>query len=120
MFNFIKNDEGEQVHAFQWFIDNYDFKSRNPFLTADMLWNFFYETGSQKLADGIKEVLSCYTPKLDKELLEDEKSVLKVILLLQAVSERMTGNRDIFLPNNRNLEGYRMGIELRVFLFHST
>ena len=42
MFNFIKNDEGEQVHAFQWFIDNYDFKSRNPFLTADMLWNFFY------------------------------------------------------------------------------
>ena len=104
MFNFIKNDEGEQVHAFQWFIDNYDFKSRNPFLTADMLWNFFYETGSQKLADGIKEVLSCYTPKLDKELLEDEKSVLKVILLLQAVSERMTGNRDIFLPNNRNLE----------------
>ena len=104
MFNFIKNDEGEQVHAFQWFIDNYDFKSRNPFLTADMLWNFFYETGSQKLADGIKEVLSCYTPKLDKELFEDEKSVLKVILLLQAVSERMTGNRDIFLPNNRNLE----------------
>ena len=22
-----------------------------------MLWNFFYETGSQKLADGIREVL---------------------------------------------------------------
>ena len=113
MFNFIKNDEGEQVHAFQWFIDNYDFKSRNPFLTADMLWNFFYETGSQKLADGIKEVLSCYTPKLDKELLEDEKSVLKVILLLQAVSERMTGNRDIFLPNNRNLELAFEGTDLQ-------
>ena len=113
MFNFIKNDEGEQVHAFQWFIDNYDFKSRNPFLTADMLWNFFYETGSQKLADGIKEVLSCYTPKLDKELLEDEKSVLKVILLLQAVSERLTGNRDIFLPNNRNLELAFEGTDLQ-------
>lgn len=103
MFNFIKNDEGEQVHAFQWFIDNYDFKSLNPFLSADMLWNFFYETGSQKLAGGVKEVLSCYTPKLEKELLEDEKRVLKAILLLQAVSERMTGNRDIFLPNNKNL-----------------
>ena len=25
MFNFIKNDEGENVKAFQWFIDNYDF-----------------------------------------------------------------------------------------------
>ena len=103
MFNFIKNDEGEDVKAFQWFINKYDFSSPNPFVTIDMLWNFFYETGSQKLADGIREVLSCYTPKLDKELLEDEKRVLKVILLLQAISERMTGNRDIFLPNNKNL-----------------
>ena len=103
MFNFIKNDEGEDVKAFQWFIDRYDFSSQNPFVTIDMLWNFFYETGSQKLADGIREVLSCYTPKMDKDLLEDQKRVLKVILLLQAVSERMTGNRDIFLPNNRNL-----------------
>lgn len=103
MFNFIKNDEGEDVQAFQWFIDHYDSKSQNPFVTVDRLWNFFYETGSQKLANGIREVRSCYTPKLDKELLEDEKRVLKVILLLQAVSERMTGNRDIFLPNNRNL-----------------
>lgn len=103
MFNFIKNDEGEDVKAFQWFIDKYDFSSQNPFVTIDMLWNFFYETGSQKLADGVREVLSCYTPKMDKELLEDEKRVLKVILLLQAVSERMTGNRDIFLPNNKNL-----------------
>ena len=103
MFNFIKNDEGEDVKAFQWFIDRYDFSSQNPFVTIDMLWNFFYETGSQKLADGIREVLGCYTPKMDKDLLEDEKRVLKVILLLQAISERMTGNRDIFLPNDRNL-----------------
>ena len=40
---------------------------------------------------------------MDKELMEDEKRVLKVILLLQAISERMSGNRDIFLPNNKNL-----------------
>lgn len=103
MFNFIKNDEGDDVQAFQWFIDRFDFTSTNPFVTVDMLWNFFYETGSQKLANGIKEVLSCYTAKLDKELLNEEKRVLKVILLLQAISERMTGNRDIFLPNNKNL-----------------
>nr|WP_031492453.1 hypothetical protein [Succinivibrio dextrinosolvens] len=103
MFNFIKNDEGEDVHAFQWFIDNYDFTSSNSFLTVDMLWSFFYESGIDKLAPGIKEILSCYTPKLNKELVEDEQRVLKTILLLQAVSERMTGNRDIFLPNDRNL-----------------
>lgn len=103
MFNFIKNDEGEDVKAFQWFIDNYDFSSQNPFVTIDMLWNFFYENGQDKLASGIKEVLSCYTSRLEKELIEPEKRVLKVILLLQAVSDRMSGNRDIFLPNDRNL-----------------
>lgn len=103
MFNFIKNDEGDDVHAFQWFIDNYGFASQNPFLTIDMLWSFFYDSGQDKLASGIKEVLSSYTPRLEKELIEDEKRVLKTILLLQAISERMTGNREIFLPNNKNL-----------------
>lgn len=103
MFNFIKNDEGDDVHAFQWFIDNFGFASQNPFLTIDMLWSFFYDSGQDKLASGIKEVLSSYTPRLEKELIEDEKRVLKTILLLQAISERMTGNREIFLPNNKNL-----------------
>lgn len=103
MFNFIKNDEGDDVKAFQWFIDNYDFSSQNPFVTIDMLWSFFYEKGQDKLASGIKEVLSCYTAKLEKDLIDPEKRVLKVILLLQAVSDRMTGNRDIFLPNDKNL-----------------
>ncbi|RHD03185.1 hypothetical protein [Roseburia inulinivorans] len=103
MFNFIKNDEGEDVKAFQWFIDNYDFSSQNPFITIDMLWSFFYESGQSKLASGIKEVLNCYTPKLDKDLIEEEKRVLKTILLLQAASDRMTGNRDIFLPNDKNI-----------------
>ena len=51
MFNFIKNDEGDDVKAFQWFIDNHDFSSPNPFVTIDMLWNFFYESGNAKLAD---------------------------------------------------------------------
>ena len=104
MFNFIKNDEGEDVKAFQWFIDNYDFSSQNPFVTIDMLWSFFYENGQDKLASGIKEVLSCYTSRLEKELIDAEKRVLKVILLLQAVSDRMSGNRDIFLPNEKNLD----------------
>lgn len=102
MFNFIKNDEGDEIQAFQWFIDHYDFSSENPFITIDMLWSFFYESGQDKLASGIKEVLSCYT-RLNKGLVDQEQRVLKTILLLQAVSDRMTGNRDIFLPNDSNL-----------------
>lgn len=103
MFNFIKNDEGDEVKAFQWFIDNFDFSSQNPFVTIDMLWSFFYENGQDKLAAGIKEVLSCYTSRLEKDLIDPERRVLKTILLLQAVSDRMTGKRDIFLPNSRNI-----------------
>ena len=103
MFNFIKNDEGEDVHAFQWFIKNYDFNEPNPFVTVDMLWSFFYEKGKERLANGIREILDCYTKKIQDSLVEDEKRVFKTILLLQAISDRMVGNRDIFLPNDRNL-----------------
>lgn len=113
MFNFIKNDEGDNVHAFQWFIDHYDFSSQNPFVTIDMLWSFFYESGADKLAAGIKEVLSCYTSRIEKDLVEDERRVLKTILLLQAVSER-SGNKDIFLPNDKNISLAFEGTDLEM------
>lgn len=113
MFNFIKNDEGEDVKAFQWFIDNYDFKSTNPFITIDMLWSFFYESGQDKLASSIKEILSSYE-RLSNNLISQEQRILKTILLLQAVSERMTGNRDIFLPNDKNLTYAFEGTDLEI------
>lgn len=103
MFNFIKNDEGDKVKAFQWFINTHDFNSINPFITIDLLWSFFYESGRDKLAYGIKEVLNCYTSRVENQLIEEEKRVFKTILLLQAVSDRMTGDREIFLPNIKNL-----------------
>ena len=45
MFDFIKNDKGDEVKGFQWFIDNYGPEDENPLLTIDMLWDFFYEKG---------------------------------------------------------------------------
>lgn len=114
MFNFIKNDEGDNVKAFQWFIDHYGFTSQNPYVTVDMLWSFFYENGQDKLASSFKDVLSFYTPKIDKSLIEEEKKVLKAILLLQAVSERMVGNRDVFLPNEKNLSLVFEGTDLEL------
>ena len=80
MFNFIKNDEGDNVKAFQWFIDHYDFRSQCPYVTIDLLWSFFYENGQDKLASGIKEVLNCYTSRLERELIEEERRVLYVAL----------------------------------------
>lgn len=103
MFNFIKNDEGDDVHAFQWFIDHFDFSSQNPFLTVDMLWDFFYGKGRDRLAKSIRDILDTYPKDAQQKLIEPEQRVLKVILLLQAISERMSGNKKIFEPNDQNL-----------------
>jgi len=37
MFDFIKNDRGDEIKGFQWFIDNYGPEDENPLLTIDML-----------------------------------------------------------------------------------
>ena len=41
MFDFIKNDRGEEIKGFQWFIDNHGPLDSNPLFTVDMLWDFF-------------------------------------------------------------------------------
>ena len=40
MFDFIKNDRGDEIKGFQWFIDNCGPLDENPLLTIDMLWDF--------------------------------------------------------------------------------
>lgn len=40
MFDFIKNDRGDEIKGFQWFIDNFGPEDDNPLLTVDMLWEF--------------------------------------------------------------------------------
>lgn len=53
MFDFIKNDRGDEIKGFQWFIDENDpYESDNPLLTIDMLWEFFYEKGKEFLSHG--------------------------------------------------------------------
>ena len=51
MFNFIKSDETEDLHAFQWFINTHT--PDNPdILTMDYLWDFFYEKGRDEHGTG--------------------------------------------------------------------
>ena len=50
MFDFIKNDRGNEIKGFQWYIDNYGPLDNWPYLTIDMLWDFFYEKGKEHLA----------------------------------------------------------------------
>lgn len=116
MFDFIKNDTGNTIKGFQWFIDNYGVSggnyvdvdgktvnTQNPLLTIDMLWDFFYEKGENRLSPNILMLLNNYK-RLAEGLLDDEKRVLKTILLLQSISQNVDGNVDLFIPNTKNIE----------------
>ncbi|MDD6846893.1 MAG: hypothetical protein PUE07_05195 [bacterium] len=103
MFDFIKNNQGDDIQGFQWFIENYGPDDDNPLLTVDMLWSFFYEKGKDKLAPQIRSILDVYDRTGSYELTKKEKKVLKTVLLLQAINERIGDVSPLFIPNDRNL-----------------
>lgn len=113
MFDFIKNDQGDDIKAFQWFINHcnpYD----NPFLTIDMLWDFFYEKGKEHLSSNIRAILDCYARAVTRNLLEEEKRVLKTVLLLQSVSQRVGNQVPLFIPNEKNINNAFEGSDLDI------
>lgn len=103
MFDFIKNNRGEEIKGFQWFIDNYGPEDNETLLTVDMLWDFFYEKGRDQLASQIKNILDVYNRTESHNLMDKQKRVLKTILILQALNERVGDSVLLFVPNNKNL-----------------
>lgn len=113
MFDFIKNDRGDEIKGFQWFIDENDpYESDNPLLTIDMLWEFFYEKGKEFLSHDIKTILDCFNLARSKNLNKDEQRVFKTILLLQAISQKTGNSVELFIPNERNLNNAFEGSDL--------
>lgn len=112
MFDFIKNDRGEELKGFIWFIKNCGPYDDNPFLTIDMIWEFFYERQRDKLESEIRQVLDCYNLARDKRLGEDEKRVFKTILLLQAVFEGTGKSFSLFRPTENNINNAFIGTDL--------
>lgn len=102
MFDFIKNSGNEDLKGFQWYMDNYGPFDESPFLTIDLLWAFFYDNGKKDLSINIRHILDRYA-SLSKQLNNDEKNVLKTVLLLQAISQSTGDSVEIFLPNEKNL-----------------
>lgn len=103
MFDFIKNGGNEQLNGFQWFIsERGPLDEDNPFLTIDLLWGFFYDNGKGDLSHNIRLILDRYQ-NLSNQLENDEKRVLKAILLFQAMSQNANDAVEIFLPNEKNL-----------------
>lgn len=112
MFDFIKNDRGDEIRGFQWFIDNVGPESDNPLLTVDMLWEFFYDKGKELLARDIRAVLDYFGRKSNQRLADDEKQVLKTVLLLQAISQHAGDAVELFIPNEKNIDNAFEGTDL--------
>lgn len=112
MFEFIKDDKGNEIKGFQWFIDNFGPEDEDPLLTIDMLWEFFYEKGKDYIAQNIRTILDTYNRQNLKLLSEEEKKVLKTVLLMQSISQRMGDSVDIFIPNDANINYAYEGTEL--------
>lgn len=103
MFDFIKNSGNEKLKGFQWYMDVYGPDDENPFLTIDLLWDFFYENGKDDLAQNIRIILDRYNV-LSKQLDHDEKRVLKTILLLQAVWQGTNCTSNVLQPSDKNID----------------
>ena len=112
MFDFIKNDRGDEIRGFQWFIDNYGPEDDNPLLTIDMLWEFFYDKGKEFLARDIRSILDYYTRSGNQKLENDERRVLKTVLLLQAISQHAGDSVELFIPNEKNIDNAFEGSDL--------
>ena len=108
MFDFIKSSNTDDVKAFQWFIENTGPFDDHPLLTVDMLWNFFYEKGRDNLTSGIRLILDTFPQQ--QNLREDEKAVLKAILIMQAIDQRLGGTIDLFKATEQNLSYVFEGI----------
>ena len=101
MFDFIKTPKDLEVKAFQWFIQNTSPLSDRPLLTVDMLWDFFYEKGKDYLSSDIKLILDTFPQQT--QLNEKEKIVLKTILIMQAIDQRLGGSLAVLKPTDQNL-----------------
>ena len=112
MFDFIKNDRGDEIKGFQWFIDNYGPDDENPLLTIDMLWEFFYEKGKEYLSHDIRSILDCYSRAATKQLSNEEKRVLRTVLLLQAISQKVGDSVELFIPNEKNINNAFEGSDM--------
>lgn len=101
MFDFIKTPKDMDVNAFQWFIQNTSPLSDRPFLTVDMLWDFFYEKGKDYLSSDIRLILDTFQQQ--PQLNDKEKIVLKTVLIMQSIDQRLGGALPILKPTDQNL-----------------
>ncbi len=119
MFNFIKNDIPD-VEAFQHFIKTHGPEDNHNLLTIDYLWGFFYEKGtdehtnligSSNLDKVIVAILDSYD-RYKENLSDDEKVVLKAILLMESVTRKALKNKiPLLMSSEESLKLAFEGVE---------
>lgn len=118
MFNFIKNEDSDDLQAFQWFIKNYSPENRE-LLTIDYLWNFFYEKGHDEHSTGagrsnldtiVAGILDTY-PSNEAKLNQEQRRVLKVVLMMQAISRKRNNGVPLLRPTEANIKLAFEGVE---------
>ena len=103
MFDFIISNDMTDAKAFKWFINNYGPLDRPNLLTIDMLWDFFYGKGQNGLNDDVCVILDSYSLLRSDKMTPDEQQVLKTVLLLQAISLRIS-DVELLKPNEQNVD----------------
>ena len=103
MFDFVIN-ESEDTRGFKWYINNHGPMDRmDNILTVDLLWDFFAGKQINGLADDVRSIFMSYDGLKPESLLPEEKKVLKTILILQAVSVRIS-NDELLSPSTETLD----------------
>ena len=117
MFNFIKTKNAEE-HAFQYFIAN-NCPRNGDLLTIDYLWDFFYEVGHDETTEDvgrnnldsmIRMILDSYHAS-SVRLNDEERVVLKTVLMMQAISYKTGDGIELMLPTEQNLQRAFAGID---------
>ncbi|MBQ7256248.1 MAG: hypothetical protein IJS60_00965 [Abditibacteriota bacterium] len=111
MFNFIKDNDSDKLKAFQWFINNYS-PEDGQLLAVDFLWDFFYNygttdhssfSGRANLDIIIANILDTY-PREEKKLNNEQKRVLKAVLMMLAINKRLNNSVELLIPNDKNIK----------------
>lgn len=112
MFNFIKTEDADKLQAFQWFIKNKS-PENGDILTIDFLWNFFYEEGTDENTNSvgrsnldmrIAQILDSYALCEQKLSSNDEKRVMKAVLMMQAISAKLGNGVALLRPTEQNIK----------------
>ncbi|MDO5310227.1 MAG: hypothetical protein Q4G03_12160 [Planctomycetia bacterium] len=112
LFTFIKTDDNDDVHAFQWYAERHS-PADGDLLTIDQLWDFFASLHDQADAQ-VAQIFDVYKRAEDLYDLSDQQSmVLKTVLIMHAISLRFSSRDDKYVktaavdylvPNQDNID----------------